>query len=55
MAAAAGGGGVGREAASKTDPRVMVRASSIVRQALVEASASLFEAAVGRELVEVGR
>ena len=44
---------VAREADSKRGPRVRLKAFSIVRQALLEASASLFEEAVGREeLVE---
>jgi hypothetical protein len=44
---------VAREADSKRGPRVRLKAFSIVRQALLEASASLFEEGVGREeLVE---
>ena len=50
-AAAPAVGGVAREEASKSGPRVRLRAFSIVRQAVLEASASRFEA-VGRELVE---
>jgi hypothetical protein len=45
-------GGVAREEDSKSGPRVRLRAFSIVRQALLEASASLFDEGVGRELVE---
>lgn len=46
-------GGVAREEDSKSGPRVRLRAFSIVRQALLEASASLLEVGVGREeLVE---
>jgi hypothetical protein len=46
-------GGVAREEDSKRGPRVRLSAFSIVRQALLEASASLLEVGVGREeLVE---
>jgi hypothetical protein len=45
-------GGVAREEDSKSGPRVRLRAFSIVRQALLEASASLFDEGVGLELVE---
>jgi hypothetical protein len=51
--AAAAAGGVAREEDSKSGPRVRDRAFSIVRQAVFEASASLFDEAVGRELFDV--